>query len=115
MRMRKLESRILKDYDDVQDNKRLSLVSSMQVLQKTGSYVYHMGLVNFFEFLIINLILVLHVDNRQRTILSMKEEMSFFEENEYSFLMIAYYAGAFISRSTLHSALLSRSYTPTLI
>jgi len=29
-------------------------------------------------------------------------------------LMIAYYAGSFISRSTLHSSILSKSYTPTL-
>lgn len=29
--------------------------------------------------------------------------------------MIAYYAGSFISRSTLHSSILSRAYTPTLI
>jgi len=87
----------------------------MQVLQKTGSYVYSMGLVNFFEFLIINLLLVIHVDRRQRTIMELKQEMTFFEENEYTFLMIAYYAGAFISRSTLHSALLSKSFTPTLI
>jgi hypothetical protein len=34
---------------------------------------------------------------------------------EYSLLLIAYFAGSFISRSTLHSSILSRAYTPTVI
>ena len=43
---RRFESRILKDYDDVYDNKRFSMVSAIQVFQKAGSYIYNMGLVS---------------------------------------------------------------------
>lgn len=46
MKMRKIESKILREYDDCRDNKRLSLVSSMQVLQKAGSYIFNMGFVS---------------------------------------------------------------------
>lgn len=73
-----------------------------------------MGIVNFFEYLIINLLLILHVDRKQRKLYSSEHEISFLEANEYQFLMFAYYAGSFISRSTLHSSLLSKAFTPTL-
>jgi len=53
----------------------------MQVLQKTGPYVVNMGMVNFFEYLIINLLLILHVDKRQRYVLGTGRETSFLEAN----------------------------------
>eukprot|EP00347_Sterkiella_histriomuscorum_P003594 403363688 len=114
VKMRKAESRMLKEYDDVQDNKRLSLVSTIQVFQKAGSYIIHNGLVNFLEYLVINLMLIIHTAKRESRYKDTSIEMTFLQENEYEFLMIAYYAGSFISRSTLHSKILSRSYTPTL-
>lgn len=55
------ESKVLMEYDDTKDNKRLSLVSGVRVMRKTGPYIYNMGLVNFFEYLVINLMLTLHV------------------------------------------------------
>ncbi|TNV72946.1 hypothetical protein FGO68_gene15287 [Halteria grandinella] len=75
----------------------------------------NMGIVNFFEYLIINLLLILHVDKRQRYVLGTGRQTSFLEANEYQFLMFAYYAGSFISRSTLHSSILSKAFTPTIV
>ena len=65
LKMRRIESKILKEYDDVYDNKRLSMVSTIQVFQKAGSYIVHMGLVNFFEYLVINLMLILHTAKKE--------------------------------------------------
>lgn len=59
-----MESKGIKDYDDTKDNKRMSLVSISNVFRKTGQYIFNMGAVNFFEYLIINLFLVIHVDRR---------------------------------------------------
>ena len=61
----------------------------------------------------INLLLILHVDRRQRSITD--RELTFLEANEYSFMMFAYYTGSFISRSTLHSSILTKAFTPTLV
>jgi hypothetical protein len=85
------ESRRLVDYDDCRDNKRLSLVSSMNVLSKVGSYIYHMGMVNFFEYLIINLLLIIHVDRKQRAKILTGKEMTFFEANVLTFLITYIY------------------------
>ncbi len=56
------ESKELNEYDDVKDNDVLTFKAIKKVLSKTGSYIYSMGLVNFFEYLIVNLLLLLHVD-----------------------------------------------------
>jgi hypothetical protein len=56
------ESKELNEYDDVKDNDVLTFKAIKKVLSKAGSYIYSMGLVNFFEYLIVNLLLLLHVD-----------------------------------------------------
>ena len=75
------ESRDLMEYDDVLDNEMLDYNGVSKVMKKTGSYIFNMGLVNFFEYLIINLLLILHVDKRQRAILSSGREITFIEAN----------------------------------
>ena len=52
---------MLHNYDDIKDNKKLSGVSLGVVFGKAGSYIMNMGAVNFFEYLIINLMLIVHV------------------------------------------------------
>jgi hypothetical protein len=85
--IRRIESRLLKEYDDVRDNQRMTLTACMSVLHKTGTYILNMGLVNFFEYLIINLLLILHVDRRQRLILNSGRQTSFIEANVSTYLL----------------------------
>mmetsp|Transcript_41045 Transcript_41045/g.39550 ORF Transcript_41045/g.39550 Transcript_41045/m.39550 type:complete len:195 (+) Transcript_41045:319-903(+) len=92
----------------------MSLASLTTVFRKTGAYIFNMGAVNFFEYLIINLLLVVHVSRHQYSLTLEYQELSFFQANEYSFLMLAYYAGSFVSRSTLQSKVLSWAFTPTI-
>lgn len=54
----------LKQYDDSRDNKRMSIMAMTDVVSKVGAYIFNMGAVNFFEYLVINLFLVIHVDRR---------------------------------------------------
>lgn len=76
--LKKLESKVLREYDDTKDNKRISIISMGNVFKKTGHYILNMGAVsqtipysfillkvNFFEYLIINLMLLIFVDRRQ--------------------------------------------------
>ena len=73
--------------------------------------------------MIISLLLVIHVDCQQSALRI--SDMTFLQANvsqsnfitlqEYSFLLFGYFTGSFISRSTLHSSLLTRAYTPTLL
>lgn len=58
------------EYDEVTDNKKLNVQNTQEVYEKAGKYILNMGYVNFLESLIINLILILHVDRKQRAIVS---------------------------------------------
>ena len=52
---------MLSEYDDCNDNKRLTMRGTGNVFFKTGHYIINIGVVNFFEYLIINLLLVIYV------------------------------------------------------
>jgi len=75
------ESRDLNEYDDVKDNVMMTKNGSKRVLAKAGNYIYSMGIVNFFEYLIINLLLLLHVDGHQRSLRAAGKSASFLEAN----------------------------------
>ena len=58
---RKVESQMLFEYDDTADNRQMTIVNLGIVFKKAGAYILNMGTVNFFEYLIINLMLNVHV------------------------------------------------------
>ena len=73
-----MESKVLQEYDDAKDNKRVSVAGINIVFYKAGAYILNMGAVNFFEYLIINLMLIIHVDRRQRAALIENPTLTFF-------------------------------------
>ena len=49
----------------VKANRRINQIAVSRVFKKTGNYIFHLGAVNFFELLIINLFLVIHCFYRE--------------------------------------------------
>ena len=45
---------------EAKDNRRINSVALSRVFMKTGVYIWNIGLVNFFEYVIINLMLVIY-------------------------------------------------------
>lgn len=44
---------------EAKDNRRIQQVAIARVFKKAGPYIFNLGLVNFFEFIIVNLLLVI--------------------------------------------------------
>ena len=44
---------------EAKDNRRIQQISIARVFKKAGPYIFNLGLVNFFEFIIVNLLLVI--------------------------------------------------------
>jgi hypothetical protein len=63
------ESKVLDLYDDSKDNRRLSSRSIESVFRKTGPYIVNMGAVNFFEYLVVNLLVSVQVSIHQQNLL----------------------------------------------
>ena len=51
------------------------------MFHKAGHYIVNIGLVNFFEYLVINLLLLIHAAKAEERTKEFKEHLSFFEEN----------------------------------
>ena len=84
-----------------------------RVFMKTGQYIFNLGVVNFMEYLIINLFLVIYAykDESQKLVLIEKSStggntLPFLDQNEYTILMFAYNLGSFLSLSSLQSVTL---------
>ena len=59
---------------DVKDNRRLQQVAVHRVFRKTGRFIFQLGIVNFLEQLIIGLLLVIYVFNREAEIYAQAAE-----------------------------------------
>jgi hypothetical protein len=57
---------------EAKDNRRIQLVAVSRVFEKTGSFVFNLGLVSCFETVIINLFLMIYAYNREETLLDDK-------------------------------------------
>ena len=44
---------------DARDNRRIQQVAMARVFKKAGRYIFNLGFVYFFEYLIVNLLLVI--------------------------------------------------------
>ncbi len=65
LKLTRRESRDLPLYDDVQDNLPLSSESLGRLaLGRVAPCIFGSALVNFFEYILVNLLLILHVDRR---------------------------------------------------
>lgn len=54
---------------DAKDNRRIQTVAVSRAFKKAGKYIFQLGLVNFLEQIIINLLLVIHCFYRERSIM----------------------------------------------
>jgi len=43
---------------EAKDNRRMQQVAIARVFGKTGNFIFNLGFVNFFEFLVVNLLIV---------------------------------------------------------
>ena len=61
--------KIIEDVDkfryDVKDNRKLNKVAVWRVFNKTGKYIFNLGIVNYLELIIVNLFLVIHAFYRE--------------------------------------------------
>lgn len=53
---------------NVRDNRRIGQVAVHRVFRKSGKYIFQLGIVNFMEQLIVNLFLVIHCFQREKSI-----------------------------------------------
>lgn len=44
---------------EAKDNRRIQQVAIARVFGKTGNFIFNLGFVNFFEFLVVNLLLLI--------------------------------------------------------
>ena len=95
-----------------------------RIFRKAGKYIFQLGVVNFFEQIIVNLFLVIYCFNREREIyeeaaksdaLTSGAVLPFLRTREDVMLQMAYNLGSVISLSTLQSVTLERPYIPTII
>lgn len=54
------------------DNRRIQLVAVSRVFEKTGSFIFNLGLVNCFETVIVNLFLMIYTYDREESLLDNK-------------------------------------------
>lgn len=108
---------------DVKDNRRLQQVAVHRVFRKTGRFIFQLGIVNFLEQLIIGLLLVIYVFNREAEIYAQAAEqklgeriieLPYIRTHEFLMLNFGYNLGSVISLSTLQSTALERPYVPTI-
>lgn len=52
----------------VKDNRRIQKVAVHRIFRKAGKFIFQLGIVNFLEQIIINLLLVIYCFNREREI-----------------------------------------------
>ena len=61
--------RVIEDCDkfryNVKTNRRLNQVAVARVFKKAGQYIFQLGIVNFLELTIINLLLIIHCFRRE--------------------------------------------------
>lgn len=121
--------KIIEDVDkfryDVKDNRKLNKVAVWRVFNKTGKYIFNLGIVNYLELIIINLFLVIHTFYREEELF--QEQQALYEEkqtrlvlpyvraHEYLLLSFGYNLGSVISLSTLAEVTLSKPSLPTYI
>ena len=121
--------KIIEDVDkfryDVKDNRKLNKVAVWRVFNKTGKYIFNLGIVNYLELMIVNLFLVIHTFYREEELL--QEQQALYQEkqsrlvlpyvraHEYLLLSFGYNLGSVISLSTLAEVTLSKPSLPTYI
>jgi hypothetical protein len=99
---------------EAKDNRRIQLVAVSRVFEKTGSFIFNLGLVNCFESVIVNLCLLIYAYRREETLLDNKlTRLPFLEQYQYTMLLFAYYMGSFISLSSIQSMTLNHPWLPT--
>lgn len=121
--------KIIEDVDkfryDVKDNRKLNRVAVWRVFNKTGKYIFNLGIVNYLELIIINLFLVIHTFYREEQLFSQQQELReqntarlvlpYVRAHEYLLLSLGYNLGSVISLSTLAEVTLSKPSLPTYI
>ena len=84
------EMSIVDDVDkfryDVKDNRSLQQVAVARVFRKSGRFIFNLGLVNFFESIIIHLFLVIHCFHREADLLKEAERSNELKDVELPYL-----------------------------
>ena len=67
-------------FDDAADNKHLNKPNISSLYSRIGDFILNIGLVNFFEYLIVNLLLSIFVQRQQDKILKTTpgDDLTFF-------------------------------------
>ena len=108
---------------EAKDNRRLRESSLVDIFEKAGKYIFHMGMVTFLEQLIINYSLVVYAFRKEQKILDELEaedmgksdviKLPFLDANMYSILMFGYFLGNFLSLNTVLEIALFYPALPT--
>jgi len=110
---------------EAKDNRRIQRIALTRIFDKVGFYIFNLGLVSFFEQLIINLSMVVTafwteqelLDDLQRGLgnrsTSQGVRLPFLQANMYTILTFAYCLGNFVSLSSLQKITLTKPWLPT--
>lgn len=95
------------------DNRRIQLVAVSRVFEKTGSFIFNLGLVNCLESVIVNLFLMIYAYDREESLQMTNQRLPFLDQYQYTLLLFAYYMGSFVSLSSVQSLTLEYPWLPT--
>ena len=74
-----------------------------RVFGKTGNFIFNLGFVNFFEFLVVNFLIAVFCFKQENQLLRESQDgrLSFLEANLFTIYTFAYYLGSFLSLSSI--------------
>ena len=87
------------------------------MLGKAGTFIFSLGLVNIFEYIIVNLLLLLFCFKMKQDLLSKSDSSMhpFLAKNLYTVLIFAYFLGNQISLSSIQGLTLAYPRLPVLM
>lgn len=101
------------------DNRVIQQVALLNVFHKAGTFIFNLGFSTCFEFLIRNLILVIHCyefENATRqSYAAQGESIPLIFVYYYALMKMAFAIGCFLFMATVQTATLDRPWLPTLL
>jgi hypothetical protein len=74
---------------EAKDNRAIKLIAISRVFSKTGSFIFNLGLVNFFEVLVVNLIVGIFTFQQEDG----EQDADFIQQYQYTLFLFAYNVG----------------------